>query len=276
MKTSILIVLLATAVTLFSCTSSGTHESVDYAGTDSDMVTSNSDIADQSSLAKTADLNFKVANVPRTSGLISVLTVQYGGMVMHHQMLSNVISSKDIDLGTDSLMKVTAYNTVADMTLKVPTQKLDELMNKIANMSLYVNERKMDIEDKSIDKMVSGLKLNSPARESISGEKFKEETINDQIYKLRIDDAVKYSTVKLHFYQSNTVLKETVADDDTGAYNIPLFEQLKLALFNGMHLFASLFITLVNLWVFVLAALGVWLAYRIYTKKRNLSRQLSN
>ena len=38
-------------------------------------------------------------------------------------------------------MRVTSFNTTADMTVKVPSAKLDDFMNQVAQMGIYVNNR---------------------------------------------------------------------------------------------------------------------------------------
>ncbi|MEO6148717.1 MAG: DUF4349 domain-containing protein [Mucilaginibacter sp.] len=280
MKPSNLIMLLAGAVLLHSCHGSSDYKALDKESSDMNLVAADSTEPNQPKLVKTADISFKVKNVPQTCEKVSALTSQYHGMVTHHQMLSNTENSREIALGNDSLMKVSSFTTSADMTLKLPTEKLEDFMNQVSHMSLYVTMRRMDIEDKSLDYLSSQLKLNS-RNELVKQQKtgrltikepgdvlyFKDQLVDEQIYKRRIDDAVKYSVISLNFYQSNTILKETIANDNPSDYDIPFFSRLGLAINNGVQLFAAMLIAVSNLWVFILAGLGVWLAVRIYRKK---------
>lgn len=280
MKTSNLIALLFAAVALYSCKGGGSA-AMDYQSTDSALVTADSTAPQQAKLVKTADITFKVKNVPQTCEQVSNLTTQYQGMVMHHQMRAEIQNSRDVALGNDSVRHIAAFNTTADMTIKVPTEKLNDFMNKVGHMSQYVTLSRMDIEDKSLDYLESQLKLNS-RNELVRQQKngritikdpsevlyFKDELVDQQIYKRRIDDAVKYSVVTLNFYQSNTIVQETIVNDDPAVYNISFTSRFGLAVVNGLHIFAEVVLALTNLWVFVLAGLGVWFAIRMYHKKR--------
>ncbi|MEO6851144.1 MAG: hypothetical protein ABI203_07525, partial [Mucilaginibacter sp.] len=73
-----------------------------------------------------------------------------------------------------------------------------------------------------------------------------------------------------NFYQSDTILKETIANDDPSAYNIPIFQRLGLALANGWAIFMDMVVGLLNLWVFVLAGIALWVGYRFYRKKTKM------
>ncbi|HJP64543.1 MAG TPA: DUF4349 domain-containing protein, partial [Mucilaginibacter sp.] len=90
-------------------------------------------------LVKTADINFKVKNVLKTGEAIAALTDQYNGMVMHHQTQSEMKASETIRLSNDSIMLVSAYNTTADMAVKIPAEKLENFINQVSHMGTYVN-----------------------------------------------------------------------------------------------------------------------------------------
>jgi hypothetical protein len=95
----------------------------------------------------------------------------------------------------------------------------------------------------------------------------KDDLIDQQISNRKIDDAVKYSVVSLNFYQSNTILKEIVANDDPSAYNISFFKRLGLAFSNGWYIFKEVILMLINVWVFVAAGIIIWLVLRVYRKR---------
>ena len=234
----------------------------------------------QSKLVKTADLHFKVKNVQQTSDSISSLTRKYGGIVMHHQMTSNIQNSQDIHISDDSLMRVSAFTTSADMTAKIPSEKLEDFMARVSRLGLFVTARQMDIEDKSLDYLSDKLKLQS-RKELVAQQKkgkivikdpqkvlwLKDDLVDGQISNSRIDASVKYSTVSLSFYQSNTIAKEMIANDDPSAYQLPFFKRLLLAVGNGWVTFTELLLGLANLWIFVLIGFVLWMGYKAYRKK---------
>ncbi|GAA4324774.1 DUF4349 domain-containing protein [Mucilaginibacter gynuensis] len=283
MKTSILFILLSGAVLLFSCKNSAEYKALNSNSSDTALVAADSATSTQNKLIKTADISFKVKDVTQTGERISALAAHYNGMVTHHQMQSEVIRNRDIELGNDSMRHVSAFNTTADMTVRIPSPKLEEFMNTVSHMGIYVNFRKMDIEDKTLDYLSSQMKLDSRA-ELVKQQKngklvvkhpedipyFKDELVDEQINNRRIDDAVKYSVVTIGFYQSNTIVQEVVANDDVDSYHIPFLSQMKLSLLNGLDIFITIVVALTNLWVFILLGVAVWLAIRAYRKKNPL------
>ena len=231
-------------------------------------------------LVKTAEIQFKVKNVQQTSDSILALTTKFNGMVTHHQVMSSADETHDIRLSNDSVMRVSAFNTTADMTVKIPSEKIESFLNTVSKLSLYVNVRRMDIEDKSLDYLSAQLKLNS-RNQLIAQQKqgkitikdpgailnLKDDLVDEQINNRKINDEVKYSVISLSFYQSNTINKEVVANDDPSTYNLPFLSRFGMAFSNGWYLFKELVILLADIWVFIVIGAGVWLFARYYKRK---------
>jgi hypothetical protein len=283
MKTKIFISIMAVALFAACKGRNGRYEiannssSADTAG----VSTANDTVADvKLKLIKTADMSFKVKNVQQTADSICHITAKLDGMVVHHQMGSSIERSEDIRLGNDSVMRVSAFNTTADMTVKIPSEKLEDFMIHVSHMGLYVTSSKVDIEDKSLDYLSAKLKLKS-RREMVAQQKagkikikdpeavlwLKDDMIDGIITNQKIDAAVNFSVVSLNFYQSNTIYKERIANDDPSAYKMPFFNRLLMALSNGWHLFVELLIGMANLWVLILAGIGLWTAFKTCKKK---------
>jgi hypothetical protein len=139
----------------------------------------------------------------------------------------------------------------------------------------------MDITDKSLDYLSARLKLKSRA-ELISQQKsgkavikkpedvlnLNDDMTDQQIGNRQIDDAVRNSIVTLSFYQSNTINKEVIANDNPSAYNLPFFSRLWRAVENGWTLFVDLIIGLANIWVFIVAGAAVWVMIRYFRNKK--------
>jgi hypothetical protein len=283
MKTKFLIPLLAGLGLLCACKGkSGGYEVVNN-GTGSavsDSTKVDSITLSKPRLVKTAGIHFKVKNVQQTAEHITALATGINGMVIHHEMGSTAERSDNIRISNDSVMRVTSFNTTAEMTVKIPSVKLEDFMNQVAQMGIYVNDRTMDITDKSLDYLSAQLKLKSRT-ELISQQKrgkviikkpedvlnLKDDMIDQQIGNRQIDDAVKNSIVTLSFYQSNTISKEIIANDDPSAYNLPFFKRLGMAVESGWRLFVDVIIGLANIWVFILAGIGVWVVIRHYKSR---------
>jgi hypothetical protein len=286
MKTKLLIPLIAGLGLLCACKGKGGgYEVANTGSSDADTTKKESTALLQPKLVKTADIRFKVKNVQQTAEHIVALTTSMDGMVMHHQTGSTADRSNDIRISDDSIMRVTSFNTTADMTVKIPSTKLEEFMDQVSRMGIYVNNRSMDISDKSLDYLSATLKLKSRT-ELIDQQKkgkviikkpedvlnLKDDMIDQQIGNRQIDDAVKNSIVTLSFFQSNTINKEIIANDDPSAYNPAFFKRLSIAIENGWSLFVDVIVGLANIWVFIFAGIGVWMLIRYYKRRILIKR----
>ncbi|MES2279328.1 MAG: DUF4349 domain-containing protein [Bacteroidota bacterium] len=273
MKTKTLMALLAGSTLLAACKGSGSR--TDASSADS------ATIIDSVKLVKTADMRIKVNNVQKVAGQISKLTHDCGGMVVHHDMQSHVTDKRDITLANDSIKKLTVYNTSADLTLKIPTEYVELFMDSLNQMGLFVDERKMDVEDRTLDylsqklkvqnreasvKLRSKIKLTQRGADSIL--QLKDDVVDRKVGNLRTNDAAKFSTLSLTLYQNNAVSTEIVASDDLSNYNNPLSTRLGMAISNGWNFFSQMIIGLVNLWAFIVAGLLIWGGVVWYRRKK--------
>jgi hypothetical protein len=282
MKSKILIPLLPVILLLAACKGKrGSEEFATNADTTMSLSRAVNNEKIETKLVKTADMRFKVKDVQQTSDKIATLTNNYRGMVMYHQVESSGMRSVDIRKSEDSIIRVTSFSTTADITVKVPAERLDEFMTEVGRMGVIVNVRRMDISDKSLEYMAARLKLKN-RNDLIAQQKagkviiknptnvlaLKDDMVDQQIGNREIDDEVKNSIVSLSFYQSNTIYKETIANDDPSAYNLPFFKRLGACIENGWSIFENVVLGLANLWVFVIAGIIVWLIIRHYRNKR--------
>ena len=281
MKMNFLIPLIAGLGLLCACRgkSGKEYEAVNNSGS-ADSTKFDTATLLQPKLVKTAGMRFKVKNVKQTTDRIMTLAQSVTGMVIHQQIGSNIEGSHDIRLSDDSVMRVSSLNTDADMIVKIPSVKLEEFIKQVAHMGLYINSERMDITDKSLEYLAAQLKLRGRT-ELVNQQKkgrvvikdpanvllLKDDMVDEQVGNRQIDDAVKNSIITLSFYESNTIARETIANDDPAAYNLPFLKRLGMAVENGLSLFSDFVIGIANLWLFILAMLGIWLLIRYYRKK---------
>lgn len=236
-----------------------------------------------SKLIKKASLNFKVKNVEQTGKAINKLVIQNKGMVMHYHVGANTERSEDIKLSDDSILRVSSMNVNADMEVKVPKDSLIEFIDKVTALSVYVNNRTMDVTYKTLTYMEAQLKLKSRV-ELVAQQKtgkviikdptnvlaLKDEMVEQQINNRTIEDEVNYSTVSLSFFQSNKINKEVIANDDPATYHLSFFNQFALAFENGWRLLINLFLGTVNLWAIILLGIGLATGF-VYLKRKYLN-----
>jgi hypothetical protein len=280
MKTKIVMVLLAGTALLAACKGSGNYESqtADTIGREAH---------DSVKLVKTADMQLKVKNVQHTTEQIAKLTDLCGGMVMHHNMQTNIINRQDIDLGNDSIKKLTVFNTTAEMTIKVPSEVIEVFMDSLAHMGTFTGARKMDVEDRTLDyiaekwkaknreasvKLRSKIKLTQKGADSILS--LKDDVVDRKISNLRTNEAAKFSTLSLALTQNNAVSKEVVASEDLSSYNTSFWVRGGIALANGWHYFSELLVAILNLWAFILAGAALCASIWYYHKRKKENKSL--
>lgn len=231
-------------------------------------------------LIKTGDMHFKVRDVKKVSEDVSTLTIKYKGMVMHHTMQSSIDRSEKVPQTNDSVMLISSYNNNADMTVRVPAAQVDEFLNEVGKMAVYVNSRNMDIQDKTLDYLSAQMKVASRSaiidqqkkgivkiKDAAAVMNLKDDLIDQQIENKRIDNAVKYSTVGLYFYQTNTIVREVIINDDPSNFKLPFFTRLGYAFANGWAIFTDTLIGVANLWMFIFVFVTAWMLYKYYKKK---------
>ncbi|MDT3402808.1 DUF4349 domain-containing protein [Mucilaginibacter terrae] len=285
MKMSNLLVLLAVLCLFAACKGSGSSSASDYSTSSADSASVDAVITDTigKKLVKTGEMRFKVKDVQQAGEKIGDLARNYKGFVVHHNMQSSILHDEDMRTNhIDSLKHVSAYTSTADITVKVPSQNLEQFLKEVSHLGIYVNVRRMDIEDKTLDYLSTRLKRENRAeidskqdkwkptiKEADAMLKLKDDMVDQKISNTFLDESVKYSIVVLNLYQSNTVVREMVANDNTSAYQLPLLSRFWIAVTDGWEMFAVFIIGLVNLWVFILAGCGAWVGYRMYKRKNS-------
>jgi len=233
-------------------------------------------------LVKTADLRLKVNNVQHATERISKLVAEKEGMVMHHNMKSEIVSSREIKLSDDSVKKLTVFNANADMTVKIPSGFIEAFMDSVNHLSTYTDTRSMDIEDRTIDYVAEVLKTDNREKSVKLRQKIKPAThegadsilrvedniVDRKINNLRTEQAVNYSTVTLNLYENNVVKAEVLPNEDLSAYSLPLLKRIGLALSTGWFYFAEFVIGLLHLWPFIIAIGACAFAILTYRKKK--------
>jgi hypothetical protein len=195
-------------------------------------------------------------------------------------MKSTAGDSVDIRKSNDSIMRVTVINSTAEMTVKIPPANVENFMNEVAHLGIYIKNSKMDVSDKTLDYLSTRLKLKNQ-NELVSQQKkepankkmpddllaFKNNMIDQQINNRKIDDSVKNSVITLSFYEDNTISKKIIANNDLSAYNLPFSKRMAMSFENGWNIFVDILAGAANFWVLLPIGLGIWMVVRYFKSK---------
>jgi hypothetical protein len=285
MKTKFLIPLMAGLALLCACKGKGgAGGSADTAYVMTRKATSVEPGADtiksHPKVVKTADMRFQVKSVQQATEQITALTASYNGTVVHHWMRSTPGDSTDIRKSEDSIMRVTVINSTAEVTVKIPPANVENFMEQVAHLGMYIKNSKMDVSDKTLDYLSARLKLKNQ-NELVKGQKaatdkktpedllaFKNNMVDQQINNRKTDDSVRYSVITLSFYEDNTIIRKVIANSNLSAYNLPFSKRMALSFENGWDVFVIILAGIANFWVLLPVGLGIWLVARYYKNKK--------
>jgi hypothetical protein len=236
---------------------------------------------DAPKLVKTADMHFRVKDVERSGQEIAALTAICNGMIMHHTSHSSVQKTEDVQLTNDSIRHITSYNTTADIVVRIPSELTEQFMNEVGKMAVYIDARNMDVQDKTLDYLSTKLKADNrinvvkdqkagkvKLKDSTDLLLMKDDIVDRKIANMRTDADVKYSNIALSIYQSNTIAKDVITNDDPSAYRLPLASRIGIAFENGWLVLNEILVMLINLWPLFVTCLAGWLGYRYYVKRK--------
>ncbi|WP_207422093.1 DUF4349 domain-containing protein [Desertivirga brevis] len=270
------------ALTFAACSANkGNYES-DSASADSTSIeTSVSDLpATETKLVKTANIEFKVHDVYRSSRHISQSVRSLGGLVTHHNIESTPQGSKTIPLSNDSLLVVSSYDVEAEMTVRIPSNHLEEFVQAIADDATFIKQARLDVDDRSIDFLSSSLKQQSrqkildaqnlkeklKTKDALTIADEQDQVIEQKMNNLRTEANTRYSTLELRFNQNTLIKKEAIPNNDLSTYRSPTTQRFGDALATGLNFTLDLIIGITHLWAFIILGIIGWLAYRYFSR----------
>lgn len=223
---------------------------------------------------KNADVNMEVKDVYETTISIEKSVQELGGFVTISNLQSNVISEDTYNTSDENAVLVKKYQTENRMQLRVPTERLGELLTKINDKKLFLNSRQINAEDitssikyaqlesKRIEKNsknISELKSNKDKVE-LDNENMAEDN-QQQLANMDVTDNLKYSTVDIYIKEpkirvAEIAITNTKSIDDK--YKFDFFYSAKSAFVEGYYLIQKIFVGLITIWPILLIGAAVF------------------
>lgn len=297
MKTTYLRLSLAAALLLgiYSC-KKGEVSSSDleaYATADSAAVVSDS-ISSVASMKvkdkqfiKTADVNMEVKDVYETTISIEKSVQELGGFVTQSNLQSNVISEETYNTSDENAVLVKKYQTENRMQLRIPTERLGELLTLINDKKLFLNSRQINAEDitssiKYAQLESKRIEKNSKNISELKSNKDKVELDNQnmaegnqqQLANMDVTDNLKYSTVDVYIKEPKIRVAEIAITNTNSIDDKYMFDFLysaKSAFVEGYYLIQKIVVGLITIWPILL--LGAAILY--FARKRKSLKKSS-
>lgn len=283
MKTAYIKLSLAAALLLgiYSC-KKGEVSSSDleaYATADSAAVVSDS-ISSVASMKvkdkqfiKTADVNMEVKDVYETTISIEKSVQELGGFVTQSNLQSNVISEETYNTSDENAVLVKKYQTENRMQLRIPTERLGELLTLINDKKLFLNSRQINAEDvtssiKYAQLESKRIEKNSKNISELKSNKDKVELDNQnmaegnqqKLANMDVTDNLKYSTVDVYIKEpkirvAEIAITNTKSIDDK--YMFDFLYSAKSAFVEGYYLIQKIVVGLITIWPILLIGIAV-------------------
>ena len=175
---------------------------------------------------RTADIKFKVKNVPKSTYAIEDATTKFGGFVTYTNLESNISSIDQTKVSPDSTLVTTKYTVENNITIRVPNTRLDTVIKTIAKQIGFLDFRVIKADDvtlqmlsnqmaqnrsanseKRIEKAidVKGKKLNNIIDAEAHLDNKKVQNDASKIENLALKDQVNFSTLTLQIYQREEI-----------------------------------------------------------------------
>jgi len=208
-------------------------------------------------IIKNANINVEVKNYKSFSELVKDKIRKYGGYIAQEQQNQNDYKIEDV------------------ITIKVPVDQFDNLVNELTAGDEKIFEKKISSEDvtTAVVDTKSRLEAKKEVRlrylELLRQAKNMEEILNVQHEVNGIQEEIEaasgrieylshasaLSTINLTYFQ---VLNATAKDSDKISFGTKLWEAFK----NGWDWIGDVFIGLISIWPLYLAGFLCWLAYK--------------
>lgn len=235
---------------------------------------------------RTADIKFKVKNVPQSTYAIENTTAKFGGFVTYTNLQSDISEKTKTKISQDSTLETTKYNVENNITIRVPNTQLDTILKTISKQIDFLDFRVIKADDVSLQILANQLAQNrSTSQEKrvqkaidTKGKKLttiidaeenlnakKEANDSKKLENLSLQDQVNFSTITLQIYQRETIKQEIVANEKMHRQNIgsKIIDGLK----TGWFMLEEIIAFIIQLWSLFLIGIICFLVYKKYLKK---------
>lgn len=244
---------------------------------------------DDRKFIRTADLKFKVKNVPQSTYAIEDATNKFGGYVTYTNLQSTISDQIETKISQDSILETTKFSVENNITIRVPNTKLDTLIKVIAKQIAFLDYRLIKADDVSIQMIknqltqnrksnhqkrlekaidTKGKKLNDIAIAESDLENQKEQNDSSKIENISLQDQINLSTIKLQIYQPESLKQEKIANtNDKSNYQTNIGIEILDALKNGWYMLKEIIVFIINLWAILLIGAISFIVYKKYLHK---------
>ena len=243
---------------------------IDVENAFSSAILQNQDIEKTKTLARSANLHFRVGNTLNSALEIEQIVAKSGGFVQQNNLQEQVQWTEERRISKDSTLRTTHYRVEADLLLRIPVLQLDTSLRQIGRLATVLHHRNLEATDVTLDllnQQLSQLRGQVYSAQLSSDVSEKGEKLNDitaarerqfqakkaedlaRIERMRIEDRVAFSTVTVRIYQPDSKRFELIPfEEPSEAWSPSFFAQIADALGDGWKMLCAFVIWAVSMW----------------------------
>jgi hypothetical protein len=271
--------LVVPALTLYACSSSHPNLNDQEAAlvTTADSTTFAHDITDINSPSRkhvrTADVTCRVANAFSAATKLEHATRNFNGYVVASTLNNQLGAVQDLPYRNDSIKRVQLYSAVANLTLRVPVEKLDSLVWSLGDVAEFVSTRTLKDDDKTLQYLGNSLKNEIPAPKVVPNkhtdavevatmqDNKEREIVDRQIANLAILDDTHYATLSIELSQAQQADVQILVNPDSitrAGFGTELLDALR----TGGIALRNVVLFFLQIWPFILIAIAGIFGYK--------------
>lgn len=287
----LLLIILAVSCKKADSLEETTSETTTFSSDSSTTLSSAAPVQPKNSdrkFVRTADIKFKVKNVPNSTYIIENATTKFGGFVTYTNLQSTISEKNEVKISQDSTLEITKYTVENNITIRVPNTQMDTVIKTIAKQIDFLEYRVIKADDVSLQLLSNQLKQKREANQEkrltkaidSKGKKLNEvvqaendlnqkseQKDNSKLENISLADQVNFSTLTLQIYQRETIKKEMIANEKQ--YRQGFGSKIVDGLKNGWYLIEGILAIIVQLWSIILIGILGYFGYKKYFQKGN-------
>jgi len=234
---------------------------------------------------RNAQMRFRVKNTAASTLRIEDITLSNGGFVINSNLNSDVELRQTTPISQDSALETTRYSIHSQLVIRVPYRLLDTTLRSIGNLSDFLDLRHVNAADVGLQMLEQELvrlregiyrsdlnqsEENKMRPKADRGRASRAASDQARIETLKLEDAIRFSTVTVDIYQLPQIRQTIVANTAVPIPKQPLAIRLGEALRSGAEILLFLFLGVVHLWGVILLALVAFLGWKWFRNRKGL------
>lgn len=233
--------------------------------------------APQRQFVRSADLRFRTKSVEAATRSIQSIVAVNGGFVELDDLHSEVREQRSRPYGTDSLLEISRVDVTNTLQLRVPNDRLDTVLARIAPLVAFLDHRTVRAQDVGLELRRAERERRRLDRDSRriqdlivqSNGKLKDKAAADEQVLEREDRAdaasvhlddlqgqVELSAIAIALYQHPETRQDTLERPLYEIWREPFAKRIARSWADGWDGFVSLVLWLVSIWVWVALVAG--------------------